>query len=767
MVARRADSTLLRLAAALQLRLLPRAQRPLPVPLTCTNARSFQLLQEVNAPSSVAHPLPLPLWRLNSSLPFPPSSLPSSPPLPPFPLPRPQPQAANERSFPLLQEYLAAAHITFKASQRFSNERSFQLLQEYLAAAHMKGAGSRASGMGAAAAAASGSRRSYEFEFFIREEISSSSSSTASSTSSTSSSGTVLFRHVTMALPPPQRPRVVGGSIPLRTRMALSQLLDACGLPPHLSNALASATAGFAGAGASEGGGMGGEGVRLSELLVEAAEIQRQCEAGWTDGAWNGGTSGGGSGGSGSSGSSTASSLVRDRAMMVHVLRMVRGVTVHIQPPASLSSSSAAAAAAAAAGAAGSGSASISSLSSSYAHNQQHQEVLLLEQLIKALDRNPDTDLSGSQVVIGSGGGGYGIDSQGRVWLPQGDDLSAWGDWLAGVDTSVVQRRRARARERRAKERAAACGMEVEMVFTDAGTAGLLVYEGFLERVIGHAEEHGAVCDGRLFELPVRVLGQAEGRIGGGGGGWGEGGGGEGGGGGDWLVDGGRLPTWSGDRFLHQHQTFSASFSSSSSASSSSSLSASSPSALRPADFSIDRRFGYAAVPVTATPTQLYTFLSQAGADAMAIRRLARDEEQRLDRLRTEVRQRLRLRRLVVDEGRITRDQGASGLLRLLRFAPQLMQLTEGLSLCVSNAHRLPMPQGVYDAGAGSALNLGGGGGGGGGRAGSAGEGGRAGGEGGVAGAGGRRGGSRGEQEWESSSVPFVHVKWNFSVSEL
>ncbi|CAI5996570.1 unnamed protein product [Closterium sp. NIES-65] len=440
-----------------------------------------------------------------------------------------------------------------------------------------------------------------------------------------------------MALPPPQRPRVVGGSIPLRTRMALSQLLDACGLPPHLSNALASATAGFApaGAGASGGGGMGGEG------------------------------------------------------------------------------------------------------------QQQQQEVLLLEQLIKALDRNPDTDLSGSQVVIGSGGGGYGIDSQGRVWLPQGDDLSAWGDWLAGVDTSVVLRRRARARERRAKERAAARGMEVEMVFTDAGTAGLLVYEGFLEHVIGHAEEHGAVCDGRLFELPVRVLGQAVGRIGGGGGGGGEGGGGEGGGGGDWLVDGGRLPTWSGDR---------------------------ASAALRPGDFTIDRRFGYAAVPVTATPTQVYTFLSQAGGDAMAIRRLARDEEQRLERLRTDVRQRLRLRRLVVDEGRITRDQGASGLLRLLRFAPQLVQLTEGLSLCVSDAHRLPMPQEVYDEWDLSPLGLGG--------AGSrAGRGNRASGGGGAgggvagAGAGGsagvRRGGSGGEQEWESGSVPFVHVKWNFSVSEL
>ncbi|GJP31525.1 hypothetical protein CLOM_g12791 [Closterium sp. NIES-68] len=647
--------------------------------------------------------------------------------------------------------------------ERAANERSFQLLQEYLAVAHITGAGSRASGAsagGAAAAAAAAARRSFEFEFFIREEISSSRRSGVNTTASSSSgsgngsgrgsgigSATVLFRHVTMALPPPQRPRVMGGSIPLRTRMALSQLLDACGLPPHLTNTLASATAsaGAGGAGAGAGGMGGGEGVRLSEVLVEAAEIQRQCEAGWTDGgAWNGApdshssfsssSSGGGGGGRGSSSSSRVSSLVRDRAMMVHVLRMVRGVTVHFDQSQYHASPPSPAAA---------GASSLGSL------DPQHQEVLLLEQLIKALDRTPDTNLSGSQVVIGAGR--YRIDSQGRVWLKQGDELGRWAEWLARVDTEVIQKKREWALERRVKERAAACGMEVEMVFTDALTAEgqACAYDGFLQRMVEQAEEHGAVCGGRLFELPVRVVGQPEGQIDAGERG---GGGGEGGGraGGEWLLDGGGLPFWSGDRFHHQDPTFSASFSSSSSASHTPRA------ALHPLEFTIDRCFGYAAVPITATGRQVYEFLSRAGADAMAIRRLAREEERRLEQLRAEVRQRLKLRRLAVDEARITRDQAASGFLRLLRFAAKLAPLTEGLSLCVSDAHRLPLPHGGEYAPPSAGYTD---------RSHGAGSAGRADSAAGAAGSG--RNGRAREQEWESSGVPFVHVKWNFSAGEL
>eukprot|EP00850_Spirogloea_muscicola_P015980 SM000126S26356 [mRNA] locus=s126:378850:381028:- [translate_table: standard] len=90
-----------------------------------------------------------------------------------------------------------------------ANERSFQVLQEYLAHARQGGGAEQAP-------------RLYPFELYINR----------------GSTDDGVLEKVVLTLPPPQRSRREGAELPLATRMSLGRLLAACGLSANVSGGL-------------------------------------------------------------------------------------------------------------------------------------------------------------------------------------------------------------------------------------------------------------------------------------------------------------------------------------------------------------------------------------------------------------------------------------------------------------------------------------------------------------------------------------------------
>ncbi|GAQ90460.1 Hypothetical protein KFL_006420060 [Klebsormidium nitens] len=105
--------------------------------------------------------------------------------------------------------------------------------------------------------------------------------------------------------------------------------------------------------------------------------------------------------------------------------------------------------------------------------------------------------------------------------------------------------------------------------------------------------------------------------------------------------------------------------------------------------FEIDERMGFVSVPVGASAEEVWRFLEKRGQEALGIVHRFRSAEQRLADVSAHVRKKLRLRHLSFDSS-ISADQYLQCCTKLLRHASTLIQLTDGLSLCIGSVDRLP-----------------------------------------------------------------------------
>lgn len=87
--------------------------------------------------------------------------------------------------------------------------------------------------------------------------------------------------------------------------------------------------------------------------------------------------------------------------------------------------------------------------------------------------------------------------------------------------------------------------------------------------------------------------------------------------------------------------------------------------------------------------SQVWRFFEKRGHAALEIVHRFRSAEQRLADVSAHVRKKLRLRHLSFDSS-ISADQYLQCCTKLLRHASTLIQLTDGLSLCIGSVDRLP-----------------------------------------------------------------------------
>lgn len=268
------------------------------------------------------------------------------------------------------------------------------------------------------------------------------------------------------------------------------------------------------------------------------------------------------------------------------------------------------------------------------------EQIKVLEKLCRALDRVPDLNLSGLAMAIGDG---YGVDPLGNIWLNHCDDVELWAKYLSDSNPDMARERRKESQRRRGNEFLTARAMEVEMVYTDDATGVLPEYTEFLKRMVIGAEEHGAVGAGRFHDLPLRVL----------------------------------HPRRNCERNMERDRgDKSTDFESSK---------------FEGLSWNVDTRMGFIVVPLTASQEEVYKFIESEGDKALIFRQQYKREEKRLKDATAHVRSKLRLRHLACDDKKISNDQFLAACSRMLRYAPEIQNQMEGLSVCISDEHRLPI----------------------------------------------------------------------------
>lgn len=255
------------------------------------------------------------------------------------------------------------------------------------------------------------------------------------------------------------------------------------------------------------------------------------------------------------------------------------------------------------------------------------EQLALLQRLGKALDLCKDINLLGHAVLIGDC---YGVDNLGNLWLNHEDSEEKWSSFFSAADLVTALRYKKEATLRRVLEFKVAKLMEIEMIFTHDSLSIHPYYTQFLNEIAEAALQHGAVGGGKFHELPVKVTGN--------------------------LKELGRGAT---------------------------------EGIGSPMSFEVDETMGYVTVPVYENLTNLYKFIEQHGEEALASRQKFKQLEEHLEGMKTRTRKTLKLRHLSFDNG-LSRDKCISACTRLLRNARELTRYTEGLSICVSNEHKLP-----------------------------------------------------------------------------
>lgn len=257
-------------------------------------------------------------------------------------------------------------------------------------------------------------------------------------------------------------------------------------------------------------------------------------------------------------------------------------------------------------------------------------QIEALEKLAVALDRSQDVKLSGYTLLIGDC---YGVDALGNLWLRYEDGVQSWSEFLNTADLSKAARNKKDASQRRILELKAARLMEVEMVFTHDGLAIKPDYTLFLNKTIKEAFTHGAVGEGKFCQLPLRITCpkrelNAE------------------------SINGADL-----DEVSYMK---------------------------------VDETFGYIAVPVWESLPNIYKYIEQRGNEALQIRERLKHSEKHVEQVKLLVRKKLRLRQLTFDR-KLRSEMCIAACTRLIHFAPDLEKYMEGLSLCISDEHRLPV----------------------------------------------------------------------------
>ncbi|KAH7429066.1 hypothetical protein KP509_09G029100 [Ceratopteris richardii] len=257
-------------------------------------------------------------------------------------------------------------------------------------------------------------------------------------------------------------------------------------------------------------------------------------------------------------------------------------------------------------------------------------QVESLEKLATSLDRAQDVNLKGHNLLIGDC---YGVDALGNIWLRYEDAYQAWSHYLNNVDLSKAIANRRRAAERQVLEHKAARSMEVEMVFTHDALGIQPEYIHFLNSTIKDAIYHGAVGQGKFSQLPLRIT----------------------------------CP----DKELNSDDVHSANRD-------------------ETTYMKVDQNFGYIAVPVWENLLDIYKYIECRGNEALEIREKLKNTEKHVEQVKLLVRRKLRLRELVFDR-KLTTDMCLTACSRLIQFAPDLEKYMEGLAICISDEHRLPV----------------------------------------------------------------------------
>lgn len=257
-------------------------------------------------------------------------------------------------------------------------------------------------------------------------------------------------------------------------------------------------------------------------------------------------------------------------------------------------------------------------------------QVESLEKLAVSLDGAQDAKLLGHSLIIGDC---YGVDALGNLWLKHEDGVEGWSAFLNCADLSKAARNKKDAAQRRVLELKAARLMEVEMVFTHDGLAVQPEYTGFLNNTVKEALNYGAVGQGKFSKLPVRVTCPSR-----------------------------ELNAESVDGAERDDSSY----------------------------MKVDETFGYISVPVWESFPNIYNYIEQHGNEALQIRERHKHAEKHVDQVKLIVRRKLRLRELIFDK-KLPSDMCLAACTRLLHFAPELEKYMEGLSLCISDEHRLPI----------------------------------------------------------------------------
>eukprot|EP00249_Psilotum_nudum_P011928 c23471_g1_i1 orf=110-1600(+) len=253
----------------------------------------------------------------------------------------------------------------------------------------------------------------------------------------------------------------------------------------------------------------------------------------------------------------------------------------------------------------------------------------VLDKFAVAVDKSENVPLSGHSFLIGDC---YGVDAIGNVWLNLDGDIQSWSKFLQKVDLKNAARNRQEAATRRLLEFKAAKLMEVEMIFTDDALAVKPGYSTFLNGIVEEAMRQGAVGAGKFSELPVRVIDPKE-----------------------------KLEIGC----VEDVEKVGVSY------------------------WKVDRTLGYVSIPMGETLANVYSFIEQQGEAALQIRQKVKQSEERVEHVKMIARKKLRLRHLTFDKT-LRIDQCLAACMRLIHYVPDLEKYTEGLSICLSNEHRLP-----------------------------------------------------------------------------
>lgn len=112
------------------------------------------------------------------------------------------------------------------------------------------------------------------------------------------------------------------------------------------------------------------------------------------------------------------------------------------------------------------------------------EQLAQLRQLVQVLDGLLELDVAGVRFGLGSG---YGVDSQGTVWLPAGAPPEAWSQFLSTAELSLCRRQQKLAQHLHEQETALARLLGIGLVQSHQELLLTPAYRQFLERAVAAA----------------------------------------------------------------------------------------------------------------------------------------------------------------------------------------------------------------------------------------------------------------------------------------